>query len=97
MPSLLDNFGVDPSIYFVGMPAPAGVVPPPNLDSSGYYTVFIRFMDADGNEGISASYDALLGAGNTAIKVFLPPLFPEGAVAVVPYISFLHSVMVMCF
>ncbi|MGH6811910.1 MAG: hypothetical protein ACREDM_06020 [Methylocella sp.] len=55
---------------------------------AGTYWVFIRFQDAGGNEGIGGAHfkPLSLGPPDNAIAVSLPPVFPEGAVAVVPYI-----------
>jgi hypothetical protein len=55
---------------------------------AGTYLVFIRFQEASGNEGMGGAALSFLSLGppNNAIAVTLPPVFPEGAVAVVPYI-----------
>ena len=52
------------------------------------HQVFVRFQDAAGNEGIGAmARDSInLAPPNNALVVSLPPVFPTGAVWVVPYI-----------
>jgi hypothetical protein len=52
------------------------------------YFAFIRFLDANGNEGASGSAVApvTLVPPQNALSLTLPPVFPQGAVQVVPYL-----------
>lgn len=53
----------------------------------GTYDVWIRFQDLLGNEGMGVNYGGYpIGLGNNTIAITLPPVYPEGSVAVVPYI-----------
>ncbi|HEY6340025.1 MAG TPA: right-handed parallel beta-helix repeat-containing protein [Bryobacteraceae bacterium] len=55
---------------------------------AGTYWAFIRFADAGGNEGVGANAvdTVFLASPQNALSVTLPPVFPQGAVAVVPYL-----------
>jgi len=77
------------SVFLTGTWDAAGLLPA----GQSTYDVFIRFQDASGNEGMGGSTFEPISLGlnsgglpNNTVLVSLPPVFPSGAVAVVPYI-----------
>jgi hypothetical protein len=90
-PTVLEEHGTTPRISCEGRSSIDGRS---GTLAQGSYEVFIRYMDANGNEGISAAYginltgiDPNTGLNKNSIQVYLPPVPPAEAVAVVPYIA----------
>ena len=76
-----EHYGINPSIFWEGVNDGGGKLP------QGTYDAWVRWQDAQGNEGRMSWYGTYpIGPGNNAIKISLPPIYPEGAFAVVPYI-----------
>jgi hypothetical protein len=68
--------------------APSALQPQGGTLAAGTYDVFLRFQDAAGNEGVGVGPLGTLAiaAPNNALTVSLPPVFPAGALWVVPYV-----------